>query len=460
VGLPFGIGVKVNNWQVVILAAGNGTRMQSSIPKVLQSICGREMVALVADALCDAGFDNLIAVVPPSSPAVSNVVGSRATLVEQVEPLGTAHALSQAQALLGNHQGDVLVINGDVPLITQKTIRTLTQSHESSQAYVTILTCNGLPGEGMGRIIRNEDGSVSAIVEEVDLDAMIASVSEGNVGVYCFKSPWLWSALSDLEPSASGEIYLTDLVAKSVSQGHRVNAMPLKDSGEALGVNDGAQLARVREVVQRRINNKWLLHGVNVMEPAFIDVTVKLEPDTIIYPNTFLRGMTVIGKGSQIGPGSIIVDSIIAENCLVVQSVIENAVLEDGVEIGPYSHVRPESYIETNVHIGNFAEVKNSRIGKSTQIGHFSYIGDAQVSQNVNIGAGAVTCNFDGTDKHETIIEEGAFIGSDSMLVAPLRIGARASTGAGSVVTKDVPAGAKVVGMPAKIINNWIPKKK
>ena len=323
---------------------------------------------------------------------------------------------------------------------------------------MSLLTCDGFPSDGMGRIIRDGDENVSAIVEEAELDAQTAEVSEGNVGVYCFKSPWLWTALTELSPSAKGEIYLTDIVAMAAAQGHKVEAMLLEDSGEGLGVNDGIQLAKAREVVQRRVNNKWLLKGVNVMEPAFIDGTVELEPDTIIYPNTFLRGRTVIGKRCQIGPGSIIENSVIADDCRVLQSVIEGAVLEEGVEIGPYSHVRPESHIEMDVHIGNFAEVKNSRLGKGTKVGHFSYVGDSWVGPNVNIGAGAVTCNFDGVDKHQTIIEEGAFIGSDSMLVAPVRIGARAITGAGSVVTKDVPAGARVVGMPAKIIS--APQKK
>ena len=434
--------------------------MKSSVPKVLQPICGREMVGLVADALCDAGLDDLVAIVPPNSPDVCSAVGHDAASVEQAEPLGTAHALSLARALLEDYQGDVLVINGDVPLITPDTLSALIRHHSSTQAYLTLLTCNGFPSDGMGRIIRDVDGSVSAIVEEAELDEPSAKVSEGNVGVYCFKSPWLWNALNELSPSANGEIYLTDLVAMAVAQSHRVEAMLLDDSGEGLGVNDGIHLSKAREVVQRRVNNKWLLSGVNVMEPAFIDVTVELEPDTIVYPNTFLHGRTVIGKGCRIGPGSIIVDSVIADGCRVLQSVIEEAVLEEGVEAGPYSHIRPESHIEADVQIGNYAEVKNSRLGKGTKMGHFSYVGDSWVGPDVNIGAGAVTCNFDGVDKHQTIIEEGAFIGSDSMLVAPVRVGAKASTGAGSVVTRDVPAGARVAGVPARIIANGRPQKR
>lgn len=434
--------------------------MKSSVPKVLQTICGREMVGLVADSLYDAGLQDLVVVVPPDSSEVSNAVGHDAASVEQAEPLGTAHALAQARTLLEDYQGNVLVINGDVPLITPRTMSALASHHASTGAYLTLLTCDGFPSAGMGRVIRDENENVAAIVEEAELDAQTALVSEGNVGVYCFKSPWLWSALNELSPSAKGEIYITDLVAEAAIQGRKIEAILLEDMGEGLGVNDGIQLAKAREVVQRRVNDKWLLSGVYVIEPAFIDITVELESDTTIYPNTFLHGRTVIGKGCQIGPGSIIVDSVIGDGCRVLQSVIEEAVLEEGVEVGPYSHVRPESHIETDVHIGNFAEVKNSRLGKGTKMGHFSYVGDAQVGSDVNIGAGAVTCNFDGVGKNETIIEEGVFIGSDSMLVAPLRIGAGASTGAGSVVTKDVPAGAMVVGVPARIINKGRPRKR
>ena len=433
--------------------------MKSSVPKVLQPICGREMVGLVADALGGAGFKDLVAVVPPNSPDVCSVMGRYANLVEQAEPLGTAHALSQARTLLEEFQGDILVINGDVPLITSATLSALTRHHESTQAYLTLLVCQGFPAGGMGRVVRDESGNVTAIVEEADLDAQAAMASEANAGVYCFKSPWLWRVLDELSPSSKGEVYLTDMVAAAVLQGRKVEAVLLEDAGEGMGVNDGIQLARAREVVQRRVNDQWLLRGVNVMAPAFIDVTVELEPDTIIYPNTFLRGRTKIGRGCQIGPGSIVVDSVIADGCRVLQSVVESSVLEEGVDMGPYSHLRPDSYIERDVHIGNFAEVKNSRVGRGTKMGHFSYVGDAWVGPDVNIGAGAVTCNYDGVDKHQTIIEEGAFIGSDSMLVAPVRVGARAVTGAGSVVTRDVPAGARVVGAPARIVASGRPQK-
>ncbi|MBI2855731.1 MAG: bifunctional UDP-N-acetylglucosamine diphosphorylase/glucosamine-1-phosphate N-acetyltransferase GlmU [Chloroflexi bacterium] len=443
----------MDSWRTIILAAGMGTRMRSTVPKVLQPLCGREMVGLVADALRSAGFQELVAVVPPDAPEIRGAIGTPHSVVEQSEPLGTGHALLQARGLLDGYQGNVLVINGDMPLITQSTLAAITRHHESNQCHLTFLTFDPVPSEGMGRVLRGDMGDVVAIVEERELEREGGMPSEGNVGVYCFKAPWLWSALEEVSPSPKGEIYITDLIALAASRGYEIGTVALEDPLEGMGVNDGVELARAREEMQRRINREWLLKGVTIMEPAYIDLGVELEPDTTIYPNTFLHGKTRIQRECQIGPGSIIVDSSIASGCRVLHSVIEGSILEEGVSIGPFSHIRPESHIERDVHIGNFAEIKKSRLGARTQMGHFSYVGDAQVGANVNIGAGAITCNFDGVNKNQTVIEDGAFIGSDSMLVAPVRVGAGASTGAGSVVTKDVPAGALVVGVPARIVS-------
>lgn len=451
----------MDNWLAIILAAGRGTRMKSSTPKVLQTLAGREMVGLVSDTLRMSGFEGVLAVIPPNSPGIRSALGPGTTFVEQREPLGTGQAVYQAKDTLDGYEGNVIVINGDVPLVTASTLKKLKSAHETTQSHVTLLTSDKPHSSGLGHVMRDKYGKVASIVEEKQLTGSeFVKPYQANIGVYCFKLPWLWSILGSISSPATGEIYLTDVIGLAYVSGYGIEGVDLDDPGEGLGVNDGIELAAAREAMRYRVNRKWLLEGVTIMEPAYIDISVDIQPDTTIYPNTFLSGNSIIGRGCEIGPGSIVKDSCVADGCRIIQSVLDDIVLEENVEIGPFSHLRAGSHIERDVHIGNFSEVKKSRLGRGTMIGHFSYIGDAWVGAGVNIGAGTVTCNFDGDNKNETIIEDGAFIGSDSMLVAPIRVGAGASTGAGSVVNKDVPAGTQVVGVPARPVKSKKSQKK
>lgn len=441
----------MDSWRTIILAGGKGTRMKSSTPKMLHNICGKPMVALVAGAISGAGIDNITVVIPQGDSRISDVIGNGQNFVEQSEPLGTGHALLEARTSFDGYNGNVLVINGDMPLVTSDTISSLVKSHESNGHQLTFLTFDSIIDKDMGRVVRGNDGEITGIVEREDLVIEAGSGHEVNIGVYCFQAPLLWDILAQLPQTNNGEIYLTSLVSMYSSMGYSVGNVALEDPLEGVGVNDGVQLANARDVMQKRINRGWLLRGVTVMEPAYIDSDVKLEQDVFIFPNTFIYGDTTIKRESQIGPGSTIVNSYISQGCKVVNSTIEGALLEEGVDVGPYSHIRPESHIGKDVHVGNFAEIKKSILGHDTQIGHFSYVGDAWVGSNVNIGAGSITCNFDGVNKNQTVIEDGAFIGSDSMLVAPVRIGAGSSTSAGSVITRDVPPASQAIGMPARI---------
>ncbi len=433
------------------MAAGNGSRMKSKLPKMIQPICGRPMVGYVADALRNAGVNNLYTIVPPRSAEIKDSIGFPVTFIEQTYPNGTGGAILSARVLMEKCHGNLLVINGDMPLVTPQTITKLIQQHESTASYISLLTVQPPLSKDMGRIIRDSKNRIVSI-NESNAVAFNAQISEeGNSGIYCFNLPELWTLLDEIEPVADGEYRITDLVSIAHKKSYEIGSLQIEDPSDLLGVNNGIDLARARTNMQKRINDKWLLEGVIIIEPVYIDVSVELAPDTIIYPNTFIQGNSTIDANCHLGPGSIIKNSVIRENCSIIQSMIEAAVLEQNVAIGPYSHVRPDSYIGQNVHVGNFVEVKNSHIGNNTQMGHFSYIGDATIGNNVNIGAGVVTCNFDGSRKHETIIDDSAFIGSDSMIVAPIHIGAGASTGAGSIVTKDVPPNTFVVGMPARI---------
>ena len=451
----------MNSKATVILAAGKGTRMKSRLPKVLHRLCGREMISLVAGAAKGAGFEPTVVVVPPDSQAIRETLEDAVSYAVQWEPMGSGHALLQAQPCL-EMVDTVVVLSGDVPLIRPETLISMMQAHSERDACITLLTARVTNPEGLGRIIRDASGRITAIVEESDTDAETRALSEVNGGIYCFRSLWLWPSLATLRPTPSGEVYLTDLVSLASRQGRVVASVQTQDPEEVLGVNTRVELAQAEASLQQRIRERWMLSGVTMTDPAavYIDLDAALGQDGVIYPNTRIIGASHIGRECEIGPNTIIDSSEIGNSCRIVASVIESATLEDGVEVGPFSHIRPGSHLERDVHIGNFAEVKGSRLGRGTKSGHFSYIGDAEVGANVNIGAGTVTCNFDGTNKHRTRIEDGAFIGSDSILVAPVTIGARSSTGAGSVVTKDVPANSLAAGVPARLHRKNRPHKR
>jgi bifunctional UDP-N-acetylglucosamine pyrophosphorylase/glucosamine-1-phosphate N-acetyltransferase len=292
-------------------------------------------------------------------------------------------------------------------------------------------------------------------VEEADATPEQLKIRELNGGVYCFSNEWLWPALEKLKLSPKGEYYLTDLVKMASDQGLRIGSVKVDDSRELIGINTRIHLAEAASIFQERINSNWMIAGVTIIDPAstYIDCDVTIGQDSIIHPNTYLQGNTIIGSRCVIGPGTRIVNSEIGNTCEIEFSVVEESRIEDGVDIGPFSHLRAGAHLGPGVHVGNFGEIKESYLGEGTKMGHFSYLGNAQVGKNVNIGAGTITCNYDGKEKHQTVIEDGVFIGSDSMLVAPLRIGKNATTGAGSVVTKDVPPDTVVVGVPARIIS-------
>jgi bifunctional UDP-N-acetylglucosamine pyrophosphorylase/glucosamine-1-phosphate N-acetyltransferase len=442
------------SWCGVVLAAGKGVRMKSTRPKVLHSVCGLPMLAHAIHALRDAGIPRIVVVVPAGnerSPEFRAAAGPRAKLVSQDAPRGTADALLAARSVCGAAR-KILLTYADVPLVRPETIRRMVDAHTRAGSAITMLTARVDEPRGLGRVIRANDGSVTAVVEEKDANPATLAVREINSGCYAFDAPWIWATLPRIRRSRSGEFYLTDAVAYTIDAGRPVAAIVADDPQEVAGVNDRVQLAQAEAVMRRRLLERLMASGVAVVDPSttYVDIQVEVGQDTVIAPNTHLRGSTRIGRACEIGPNSILTDVVVGDGSRVVASFAESASIGAGVNVGPFSRVRPGTVIDDDVFVGNFAEIKNSHVGSGTHIGHFSYTGDATLGRRVNIGAGAVTCNFDGKAKHATIIGDDASIGSDTMLVAPIRVGSRARTGAGAVATKDIPPGVTVVGVPAK----------
>ena len=435
----------------IILAAGLGTRMKSSMPKLLQPMAGQPMIRWSALACQEATGSEPYLIVPPNGTAIGEAAGGSSKWVEQTEPLGTGHAVLQAADRLDGETDLILVVNADMPLLSADTLRSLVEAQSTNSGVVTLLTSINEQSRGFGRIVRDEKGSVSGIVEEAQANSDELAITELNVGAYCFDSKWLWKVLANVPISPNGEYYLTDVIGLATEG---IGAIQVNDPDETIGVNTMEHLAQAEAGARRRINRQLMAAGVRMIDPntTYIDVEVSVGAGTVILPNTHLGGQTVIGEDCRIGPNSILRNSTIADGCVIEASVVDKAVLEVGVDVGPFARLRPGARLGPGVHVGNFGEIKDSTLAAGVKVGHFAYLGDATIGENVNIGAGTITCNYDGKRKNATTIHEDAFIGSDTMLVAPVTIGVGARTGAGAVVTKDVPDHMLAAGVPARVI--------
>lgn len=438
----------------VILAAGQGTRMRSATPKVLHSLLGRPLASYSIETAREVSGSKPVLVIGHGQDEVRQVFGESADYIVQEPQLGTGHAVLQVKQELEGTSDLVLVTYADMPLITAASLRKLVDAQQSHQGPVTMLTVIAEKPRGFGRVIRNEQGEVLEVVEEAQATPEQLEIQELNSGVYCFEAAWLWETLEKIQLSPKGEYYLTDLIGIATSQGRSVQALISKDNEEVIGINTRVHLAEAATILRRRINEAWMLAGVSLIDPAttYVEPGVTIGQDTLIWPNTHLLGETSVGEKCVLGPNTIINSTKIGNNCKVLASVLEKAIIEDDVDIGPFGHLRKGAHLGQGVHMGNFGEVKNSYLGPGTKMGHFSYIGDTTTGPEVNIGAGTITCNFDGKNKNHTEIGEGAFIGSDTMLVAPVEIGSGSRTGAGAVVTRNVPPNSLAVGMPARTI--------
>lgn len=443
-----------SNIQCIILAAGQGTRMKSTRPKVLHTLAGRAMIDYVIDAVSSISSRlRPIVVIGFGAEEVQRTIGDRVEYVRQTEQKGTGHAVLQASQKIDPRAETVLVVYGDTPFITAQTLKNLVNARTQASAKIALLSFQPIdPANNYGRIIRDEAGNITSIIEYKELTGQQRHIDEVNAGPVCYETQWLLDHLPRLQPQTGhGELYLTDLVGLAAKENETIATQPGAEL-EVMGINDRVELARAEDILRERINQHWMLQGVTLIDPArtYIEASVTIGIDTVILPNTSLEGRTSIGTDCVIGPNSIVRDSQIGNHCEITASMIESATLEDQVDVGPFSHMRKGAYLAYGVHVGNFAEVKNSKLGAGTKQGHFSYLGDATIGSNVNIGAGTITANFDGEKKLPTEIGDNTFIGVDTLIVAPIKIGKDAKTGAGSVVTHDVADDELVYGVPAK----------
>lgn len=451
-------------YSAVILAAGKGVRMVSAIPKVLHPAAGKPMVAHVINQVKAAGIKDIVLVVGAGREKVEEAMSEeQIQFVVQEQQLGTGHALMQAGPAV-DHEGQVLVLAGDTPLLRSQLLKELMSFHQQQGSAATVLSCGVDNPYGYGRIIRDKEGFLERIVEEKDADDSQKVIKEINSGIYCFNARTVFEKLSCLKNSnAQGEYYLTDVIEILKGENQPVAVYMSPDSESVYGVNDREQLAYAESVLRRRINSQLMKDGVTIIDPlsTFIDSEVKIGSDTTILPFTIIEGKTVIGQNCKIGPGTRIDSSLIGNGVNIESSRIKQAQIGDDCNIGPFAYLRPETILHNGVKVGDFVEVKKSVIGEKSKIPHLSYVGDAQVGKGVNIGAGTITCNYDGHNKYQTVLEDGVFIGSNTNLVAPVKIGKNSFTGAGSTITRDVEDNSLAVERaPQKNIIGWTKRSK
>lgn len=444
----------MSNRYAIILAAGQGTRMKSKLYKVLHPVCGKPMVQHVIDQVNQLQIEDIVTVIGHGAEKVQEQLGDSCKYALQEQQLGTAHAVMQAESVLSARSGTTLVICGDTPLIKAETMKELIALHEQSQAKATILTAYADNPAGYGRVLRGEGGLVEKIVEHKDASEEERYVKEINTGTYCFDNQALFSALKKVSnENVQGEYYLPDVIEILKEEGEVVTAFQSSEFEETLGVNDRVALSQAEQILRKRINEKHMRNGVTIIDPltTFIEADVQIGQDTVINPGSFIKGKSIIGQDCLIGPNTEISNCEIGDGTEVLQSVVHESSIGSFVEIGPFAHVRPQSDIKDSVKIGNFVEIKKTVFGKGSKASHLSYIGDAEVGENVNIGCGSITVNYDGKNKYLTKIEDNVFIGCNSNLVAPVTVGEGAYVAAGSTITQDVPQQALSVARARQV---------
>ncbi len=432
--------------------------MKSKLPKGLHPVRGKQVIAHCLDNAIAATGTKPIVVIGHAADDMRGAIGDAADFALQTEQLGTGHAVLMAEPA-AQDTARLLVTYGDMPLLRPDTFKAMIDLQMQTGAAVSMLTLITGNPRGFGRILRDAQGLVTAIVEEVSCTPEQLLINEVIPGVYCFDGAWLWQALKRITPNPrKGEYFLTDLVEIAVADGREVQATVTHDADECIGINTRVDLADTDAALRQRLNRMHMLNGVSIVDPAhtYIDIDVEIGADSVILPNTHVLAGTKVGADCVIGPNSLLSNAHIGDRVEIRQSVVRDSQVDADADVGPFSHLRNNTHVCAGAHVGNFGEMKNTTFGPGSKMGHFSYLGDATVGENVNIGAGAITCNFDGVNKNPTVLEDNVFVGSDTMLVAPLTLGKNARTGAGSVVTKDVPADALAVGVPARVIRRTL----